>query len=125
MNSVNNPIHYQGCSPIGRELLSKHFRLTDEDLDLECIEFLESNHRYLDFHTGNAIKYLWRCGVKGDVEEDLRKCLTYLRRRRSPLLQNFYLLFLLVFAPSRHRNQIESQIDRLIYAIECRLLEQP
>lgn len=43
---------------------------------VECIELAEA----FPFSLGNAIKYLWRCGEKGDVLEDLGKALWYLDR---------------------------------------------
>jgi hypothetical protein len=58
--AVNHPSHY--CShPSG----------------IECIEIT----RHHDFCTGNAIKYLWRCGLKGGSEkrvEDLKKARKYI-----------------------------------------------
>jgi hypothetical protein len=44
---------------------------------VECIDIVEHH----DFCTGNAIKYLWRAGQKGDELEDLEKALWYLARR--------------------------------------------
>lgn len=37
---------------------------------------------HFDFVIGNAIKYLWRCGLKGKTTkiEDLRKALWYIQR---------------------------------------------
>lgn len=77
---VNHPPHYQGASKIGRQLLRKHFGISEEVLNGECIDFLESDRKYCVFHLGNAIKYLWRCGAKGDAIEDILKALWYLRR---------------------------------------------
>jgi hypothetical protein len=34
----------------------------------------------LDFHTGNALKYISRAGRKGDLVEDVRKAIWYLKR---------------------------------------------
>jgi hypothetical protein len=34
----------------------------------------------MNFCCGNAIKYLWRAGEKGDAIEDLRKALWYVDR---------------------------------------------
>jgi hypothetical protein len=42
----------------------------------EAIDICE----HLPFSLGNAVKYLWRAGMKGDHQEDLRKALWYLRR---------------------------------------------
>lgn len=35
----------------------------------------------LDYHLGNAIKYIARCEHKGDLITDLKKAIWYLRRR--------------------------------------------
>jgi hypothetical protein len=43
---------------------------------LECIEVTE----HMNFCTGNAVKYIWRAGEKGDVIQDLKKALWYLKR---------------------------------------------
>jgi len=58
-DSVNSPIHY--CShPSG----------------IECIEITE----HFNFCIGNAIKYLWRAGLKGEAIEDLEKAAWYVNR---------------------------------------------
>lgn len=44
---------------------------------IECIDITE----HLDFCTGNAIKYLWRAGLKGDAVKDLEKAKWYIERR--------------------------------------------
>ncbi|GIK48005.1 MAG: hypothetical protein BroJett013_07020 [Alphaproteobacteria bacterium] len=59
---VNNPKHYNS-HPGG----------------MECIELVEM----LPFCEGNAIKYLWRAGLKGSTVEDLRKALWYVDRAQS------------------------------------------
>ena len=43
---------------------------------IECIEITE----HFDFCTGNAIKYLWRAGLKNDKMEDLKKAKWYIDR---------------------------------------------
>lgn len=60
MTSPINPPHYQ-AHPSG----------------LECIEVTE----HMDFLKGNAIKYIWRAGLKGDEAQDLQKAIWYLERR--------------------------------------------
>jgi hypothetical protein len=53
---------------------------------IETIDVIEAFG--LDFHRGNAVKYILRAGRKGDAEEDLRKALWYLNRaieRLSPV----------------------------------------
>lgn len=57
---VNHPAHYT-AHPSG----------------IECIQVTE----HLNFCVGNAIKYLWRAGLKGpDAVEDLRKARWYIDR---------------------------------------------
>jgi hypothetical protein len=56
---VNNPNHY--CShPSG----------------IECIQITE----HMGFNLGNALKYIWRCDLKKDAVEDLRKAMWYINR---------------------------------------------
>lgn len=43
---------------------------------VECIQITE----HMNFNLGNAIKYVWRAGSKGDAIEDLRKAAWYLNR---------------------------------------------
>lgn len=43
---------------------------------VECIEITE----HMNFCIGNAIKYLWRAGLKDDAVEDLRKARWYIER---------------------------------------------
>lgn len=57
MSSVNHPPHYN-------------------QLKIECIDVVEN----FNFNTGNAIKYLWRHGLKGNAVEDLEKALWYVSR---------------------------------------------
>lgn len=58
-DNVNHPAHYTG-HPSG----------------IECIQIVE----HYGFCIGNAIKYLWRAGLKGDAIEDLKKARWYLDR---------------------------------------------
>jgi hypothetical protein len=41
---------------------------------VECIEVT----RHMGFNLGNAVKYIWRCDLKRDAVEDLRKAIFYL-----------------------------------------------
>lgn len=54
---VNHPAHYNS-HPSG----------------IECIDVV----RHFCFNVGNAIKYLWRAGLKGDAIEDLKKARWYI-----------------------------------------------
>jgi len=61
---VDHPAHYTG-HPSG----------------VECIAIAE----HLNFCRGNALKYLWRAGSKGDEIEDLKKARWYLDREIARL----------------------------------------
>ncbi len=61
---VNAPAHYLG-NPSG----------------IECIEVTE----HMSFLRGNAVKYLWRAGRKGDAVTDLRKAVFYINREIANL----------------------------------------
>lgn len=49
---------------------------TQHPSGIECIQVTE----HFNFCIGNAIKYLWRAGLKGDAVEDLRKAVWYIER---------------------------------------------
>ena len=59
MSTINHPTHYN-AHPSG----------------IECIDVVE----HLPFNPGNAIKYCWRAGHKGNLLEDLKKALWYAER---------------------------------------------
>lgn len=63
-DAVNHPKHYTG-HPSG----------------VECIQIVE----HMNFCRGNAVKYIWRAGDKGDEVEDLRKARWYLDREIARL----------------------------------------
>lgn len=48
---------------------------------IECIQVV----RHCDFDIGNAIKYLWRAGHKGDALEDLKKAAWYINDKIEQL----------------------------------------
>jgi hypothetical protein len=65
-DAVENPRHYT-THPSGVEMsdVAAHF----------------------NFCRGNALKYIWRAGEKGDAVEDLRKAIWYLQREIKRLTQ--------------------------------------
>lgn len=71
MSAVNHPAHYNslgaGCLQCGHPI--------------ECIDVTE----HLGFNVGNAVKYAWRAGLKGDADQDLQKAVWYLQRERARL----------------------------------------
>jgi hypothetical protein len=56
---VNQPAHY-----------------TEHPSGIECIQITE----HMGFNLGNAIKYIWRCDLKRDAIEDLKKAKWYIDR---------------------------------------------
>jgi hypothetical protein len=64
---VNHPPHY-----------------TDHPSGIECIQVTEA----FNFCVGNAIKYLWRAGLKDDTIQDLRKAIWYIEREIERRLQH-------------------------------------
>lgn len=62
---VNHPAHYE----------------SGYTAEIECIDIAQ----HLTFCRGNAFKYVWRCGKKGDslkAIEDLKKALWYIQYER-------------------------------------------
>lgn len=60
MDRVNHPPHY-----------------TQHPSGVECVQITE----HMNFCLGNAIKYIWRAGLKGeDPIEDLKKARWYIDR---------------------------------------------
>ena len=60
----------------------KHY--TEHPSGIECIQITE----HLNFCLGNAMKYLWRAGLKNDKVEDLKKASWYINREIDRLLMN-------------------------------------
>lgn len=56
--------------------VSRPWHYTTHPSGIECIQVTE----HFGFCIGNAIKYLWRAGLKGDAVEDLRKAAWYIER---------------------------------------------
>jgi hypothetical protein len=50
----------------------KHY--TSHPSGIECIQVTQ----YMNFCVGNAIKYLWRAGLKGNAIDDLKKARWYI-----------------------------------------------
>jgi hypothetical protein len=49
---------------------------------VECIDIVE----HMPFNIGNAMKYLWRAGLKAPLDEDLAKAIWYIQRERDRAL---------------------------------------
>jgi hypothetical protein len=70
-DAVHHPSHYTSspakCSACGHPI--------------ECIDVVE----HMGFNIGNATKYAWRAGKKGDAITDLKKSIWYLLREIANL----------------------------------------
>ena len=54
---------------------------TEHPSKVECIQITE----HLNFCLGNAVKYIWRAGEKGEPIEDLQKARWYIDREINRL----------------------------------------
>jgi len=70
-----------GLEPLADATNPAHYK--SHPSGIECIQVTE----HMGFLAGNAVKYLWRAGSKGDEVEDLRKALWYIERRIAQLEQ--------------------------------------
>ena len=72
---VNCPIEEQTHDPVNHP---KHYNSSKARCEcgrrIECIDVT----RHLSFNIGNAIKYLWRAGLKNSTIEDLKKAIWYI-----------------------------------------------
>jgi hypothetical protein len=67
IDPINHPSHY-----------------TSHPSGVEMIQITE----HMGFCVGNAVKYLWRAGLKGPSLEDLKKARWYIDREIARLEQN-------------------------------------
>lgn len=63
---INHPSHYT----------SSEAKCTMCGAGIECIQVTE----HMGFNLGNAVKYAWRCDLKSDAIQDLRKAIWYINR---------------------------------------------
>lgn len=77
---------------------------------IETIDFIEATG--LGFHLGNAVKYLSRAGLKGNLVEDLKKARWYVQRATTfkGRLQEVYLLkpLAIEYCMSKELNYLQS-----------------
>lgn len=67
--------------PAVDELVDHPAHYTSHASGVECIQITE----HMNFCCGNAIKYIWRAGEKGDAITDLKKARWYLDREIARL----------------------------------------
>lgn len=60
----------------------KHY--TSHPSGIECIQITE----HMGFNLGNALKYIWRCDLKKDAIEDLKKAIWYIERELAKREKN-------------------------------------
>ena len=58
------------------DVVNKPPHYTEHPSGIECIQVTE----HMGFNLGNAIKYIWRCDLKKDAIEDLKKAKWYIDR---------------------------------------------
>ncbi len=72
-----SPLDHEGpCDWDAPDLVNHPPHYTSHPSGVECIQVAE----HFNFSIGNAIKYLWRAGLKGDAVEDLKKARWYVDR---------------------------------------------
>ena len=83
-DAVNNPKHYN-AHPSG----------------IECIELT----RHMSFNRGNALKYIWRAGLKENKTQDIEKAKWY-------LLDEFENM-----KNAKYKKRIVKQFDMLLFSL--------
>jgi hypothetical protein len=66
----------RGLHEKGNDMVNHPKHYTSDPSGVECIDIT----RHRNFNTGNAIKYLWRAGLKDEKKtiEDLKKAIFYI-----------------------------------------------
>ena len=73
---------YSPQAPTPHDAVERPSHYTQHPSGIECIQITE----HMNFNLGNAIKYVWRAGLKSDNPvEDLRKAAWYITREISRL----------------------------------------
>jgi hypothetical protein len=73
------PLHIGYEDAVMNDSVNKPKHYTAHPSGIECIEITE----HMGFNLGNAIKYIWRCDLKKDAVEDLKKAVWYINREIS------------------------------------------
>lgn len=66
------------------DVVNKPPHYTEHPSGIECIQVTE----HMGFNLGNAIKYIWRCDLKKDAIEDLKKAKWYIEREIDKRARN-------------------------------------
>ena len=59
-----------------KEIVNHPKHYNEHPSGIECITIVE----WFNFNIGNALKYLWRAGLKNNLVDDLKKALWYVQR---------------------------------------------
>lgn len=59
-----------------KDLINHPPHYTNHPSGIECIQVTE----HMGFNLGNAVKYIWRCDLKKNAVEDLKKAIWYIQR---------------------------------------------
>jgi hypothetical protein len=71
-----------GCRTVVHDAVNHPAHYTDHPSGVECIQITE----HMNFCLGNAVKYIWRAGLKSENPiEDLRKARWYVDREINRL----------------------------------------
>jgi len=68
--------HYKELNTPQPDPVERPAHYTMHPSGIECIQITE----HMGFNLGNALKYIWRCDLKQDAVEDLRKAMWYINR---------------------------------------------
>lgn len=68
--------HYKELDTPQPDPVERPLHYTLHPSGIECIQITE----HMGFNLGNALKYIWRCDLKKDAVEDLRKAMWYINR---------------------------------------------
>ena len=68
------PLHIGYEDAVVNDVVNHPKHYTDHPSGIEAIEIT----RHMGFNLGNALKYIWRCDLKKDAIEDLKKAIWYL-----------------------------------------------
>lgn len=73
---TDDMMHKMKCQNRCKDMVNSPPHYTQHPSGVECIQVTE----HMSFNVGNAVKYLWRCDLKGNALEDLKKARFYVER---------------------------------------------
>lgn len=76
MNNLEHPKNYTEVYQVAEDMVNHPHHYTSDPSGVECIQIV----RHRNYNIGNAIKYLWRAGIKNEQKhiEDLKKAVFYI-----------------------------------------------